>query len=196
MFVLIAIISYIYEKFTMKNVFQLVTIYFVMETLEFVLLQPVMFETTSDGQVVTPLIGIIAALIYFVLLTIAIFVSVETVIQNNLGEGTKKGLYLLWARSSILWAYLLVWAIVFFTSFIIQYFVILGYRLTHIMPSVLSSSMMPTIMIIVTLLGDAYLVFTTFKLACIFGNKESEKKTQESSGQTTDTLSSPNETQA
>ena len=194
--ILIAIISYIYEKFTMKNVFQLIIIYFITGTLEFLLVQPVMFKTMNGGQMVMPrvipLLGIITTTIDFALIIIAIFVSVETVIQDNLSEGTKRGLHLLWVRSSILWTYFLVWAIVFLTTFIVQYFVILSYRLTHIMPSVLSSSMAATIAIIVASLGDAYILFATFKLARIFENRENA---EEVSMQTADAVNPPNEMQ-
>ena len=195
-FVLIAVISYIYKKFTMKNALHIVIIYFVMITLEFVLLQPAVFRQASNSKVVTPLIGIIMALIYFIFITIAMFISIETVIQNNLGKGTKKGLYLLKARSSILWTYLLVWVIVFVFSFVIEYFATFSYKFTHVPPSVFSFLAMPTIIITVTLLGEAYLAFITFKLVWIFESKESEKETQDSSGQSTDNLNSESKAQA
>ncbi len=187
--VLIAVISYIYEKFTVKSALHLVVIYFVTVTLEFLLLQPVTFKMVANQRVVTPSIGIIMALLYFAFTTIALFISAETVIQDALGKGTKKGLHLLWARSSILWTYLLVWIVTFAISYIVEYFVMLGFRLTHAAPSFpfLSTS---AIMLTITMLGEAYLAIATFKLARIFESKESEKEDQEDSGEPADELNS------
>ena len=186
-FILIAVISYIYEKFTVKSALHLVVIYFITITLEFLLLQPFTFKMVANGRVVTPLIGIIMALIYFVFTTIALFISAETVIQDDLGKGTKKGLHLLWARSSILWTYLLVWIITFAISYIVEYFVMLSFRLTHTAPSS-SFLTVPAILLTITMLGEAYLAFVTFKLALIFENKESENEDQEDSGEPADEL--------
>ena len=183
-FILIAVISYIYEKFTLKSALYLIVIYFVTITLEFLLLQPVTFKMAANARVVTPLIGIIMALLYFIFTTIALFISAETVIQNNLGKGTKRGLHLIVARSNILWTYLLVVVITFTISYIIEYVLMLGFRLTHTAPSS-SFLTVPAIMLTITMLGESYLAFATFKLARIFESKESEK---EDSGEPTDGL--------
>ncbi len=182
-FVLIAITSYIYEKFTMKNALHLVVIYFITVTLEFVFLRPIVLRiiiSTFNTDAVIPLIVIIMSYAYFVFTTTVTFISVETVLQNSLGKGMKKGLRLLVLRSSILLVYLLVWIIAFVFPFVIEPFVNIILFLVHA-PSFLFLSVMLATVLTAMLLGEAYLVFITFKLARIFESKESEKEVQGSS---------------
>ena len=182
-FVLIAITSYIYEKFTMKNALHLVVIYFITVTLEFVFLRPIVLRiiiSTFNTDAVIPLIVIIMSYAYFVFTTTVTFISVETVLQNSLGKGMKKGLRLLVLRSSILLVYLLVWIIAFVFPFVIEPFVNIILFLVHT-PSFLFLSVMLATVLTAMLLGEAYLVFITFKLARIFESKEIEKEVQGSS---------------
>ena len=185
-FVLIAVTSYIYEKFTVRSALLLVVIYFITITLEFVFLRPVVLRIilTYNTEAVTPLIGPIMSYAYFVFTTIVTFISVETVLHNNLGKGTKSGLHLLVARSRILWVYILVWVIAFVSPFVAGHFVDIILFLMHAPPFLFLSVMLATF-ITAMLLGMAYLVFITFKLACIFESRD----TQEDSAELTDGLS-------
>ena len=117
---------------------------------------------------------------YFVFTTTVTFISVETVLQNSLGTGIKKGLRLLVLRSSILLVYLLVWIIAFVSPFVIEPFVNIILFLVHA-PSFLFLSVMLATVLTAMLLGEAYLVFITFKLARTFESRESGKEVQGSS---------------
>ena len=179
-FTLIAIISYIYEKFTLKNVFQATVIYFIMETLQIIISDSFMPIThRATNAVPSPYNILIAYVAAFVIIVLTIFIMAETVLQDSLSKGTKRGLHLMHMRSNLVWTYIAVYIVVYIFIYAFNYFMFLSYRLTHITPSAFLSYATPTISGIIFTLGEAFLVFVTFQLAHIFENRENQTENHE-----------------
>jgi hypothetical protein len=179
-FTIIAIISYIYEKFTLKNVFQATVIYFVMETLQIIISDSFMPITRRvTNAVPSPYNILIAYVAAFVIIVFTIFIMAETVLQDSLNKGTKRGLHLLHMRSNLVWTYIAVYIVVYVVIYAFDYVMFLSYRVTHITPSSFSFYAVPTVWAFVSALGEAFLVFVTFQLARMFENRENQTENYE-----------------
>ncbi len=172
LFIAIALISYIYEKFTEKNVFQLVMVFFVVQTIDFIIM--ISFRTLSyvNGNVLKifsrPSLGIFEAIAYSVVFIVAIFIASETVIWNNFKEGVKRGLYLLYHRGNIVWAYFFIYACLFAISFGVSWIPYLRSKAYYGVNSHLFSTAATIIPFILFILVSSFLVVTAFKLAYLF----------------------------
>ncbi len=124
LFVGIALISYIYEKFSERNAFQISALYFLFALIPIVVSSVSLFTTylpTNPGspRPVSPLFGFVEALIFFVIYSVEIFVLPETVLQDNLKKGFQRGFYLMKEKRRIIFFYLLLYVladIIFYVS--------------------------------------------------------------------------------
>ncbi len=168
LFIVIALISYIYKKFSERSAFQISIVYFIFALIPIVISSTSLFTTylpSNHGspRPVSPLFGFIEVLISFVIYSVEVFVLPETVLQDDLKKGFQRGLYLMKEKGRIIFFYLMLYAL-YFVVFYATSFISLKSR-------VLSPVFMAFYQWFPGMI-EAFIVLSSFRLAYFFENRD------------------------
>ncbi len=168
LFIGIALISYIYEKFSEGNAVRVLTVYFIFALLPIVISSATLFTTylpTNHGapKPVSPLFALVQALIFFVIYSVEIFVLPETALQNDLTKGFQRGFYLMREKGRIIFFYLILYVIEY-AFFYICSFLSVRNRISSIVSTTFYQWLFGMLM--------AFVILSSFRLAYLFENKD------------------------
>ncbi len=164
--VIISLVSYIYEKFSEKNVFQIVSILFVMQIISFAITLSLGVNAPHFSKSIPPYLGIIEAIVTASIFILSIFIIPETVLQNNFKDGFTRGMYLMKMRGGIVGIYFIIYGVLFAISLFAEKTGIAMHG------NMFVNSIVIIINVLISGFTEAFITLSSFRLAYLFENKD------------------------